>query len=213
MKHPSLKEKAYELIKDKLLSLQFEPGTRIREDHIAENIMMSRTPVREAINRLVSEGLIKSIPRKGLFFIELTPDEINDLIDVRCQLEALAVTKCIEKINDPGLKKLENILKSADAALEKDDIKGCNKLDSQFHQEIAKATGNQKLIQFLKELENFMRIARAMEKRTLPRPKVEKSMEQHRQILEAIQKRDKSAALDAIARNVEQLRIHLIMKS
>lgn len=114
MKHPSLKETAYKLIKEKLLNLEFAPGSRLREDHLAEKISMSRTPVREAVNQLVREGLINSVPRKGLFFIELTKEKINDLIDVRTGLESLAVMKCIDRIDEIKLAGLEGLIKCSE---------------------------------------------------------------------------------------------------
>lgn len=209
MKHLSLKESAYNLIKHKLLNLEFAPGTRLREDLIAEEISMSRTPIREAINQLVSEGLINSITRKGLFFIELTPDEINDLIDVRGALESLAVMKCIDRIDEEGLERLEGIIRSAEESLKQEDYKTCNELDSLFHQEIAKSTGNQKLIQYLKEIEDFMHIARTMEKRTMAKQRVERSLEQHWSIYYSIKAQDKISATEAVVRNIEQLRLHL----
>lgn len=209
MKHLSLKESAYNLIKNKLLNLEFAPGTRVREDLIAEEIAMSRTPVREAINQLVSEGLLRSVPRKGLFFIELTPEEILDLIDVRGALESLAVTKCIDKIDEKGLKKLESIIQRAEESFRQKDYKKCNDLDSQFHQRIAQLTGNQKLILYLQEIEDFMRIVRTLEKRTLAKQKVEKSLEQHWNIYRCIEARDKTAAVKAALQNIQQLRLHL----
>ncbi len=209
MKHPSLKESAYNLIKHKLLNLEFAPGTRIREDLIAEEISMSRTPVREAINQLVSEGLLHSVPRKGLFFIDLSPGEINDLIDVRGALESLAVTKCIDKIDEKGLGRLQSIIERAEESFRQEDYKKCNDLDSLFHQKIAQSTGNQKLIQYLQEIEDFMHIVRAIEKRTMAKQKVEKSLEQHWNIYRCIKARDKAAATEAVVQNIEQLRLHL----
>ena len=209
MKHLSLKESAYSLIKQKLLSLEFAPGTRIREDLIAEEIAMSRTPVREAINQLVSEGLLRSVPRKGLFFIELTTEEIVDLIDVRGALESLAIAKCIDKIDEKGLKRLEGIIERAEESLRQEDYKKCNDLDSLFHQKIAQSTGNQKLILYLQEIEDSMHIVRTMEKMTMAKQKVEKSLEQHWNMYKCIKARDKAAATEAVLQNIEQLRLHL----
>jgi DNA-binding GntR family transcriptional regulator len=209
MNHPSLKETAYNLIKDKLLNLEFSPGSRIREDLLAEEISMSRTPVREAVNQLVREGLINDIPRKGLFFIEMTKEEINDLIDVRLALESLAVMKCIERIDEKGLKGLEDILKATEENFKRGEYKICNEMDSQFHQEISKLAGNRKLFLYLKEIENFMRIVRNIEKMTMAGQKIEKSLEQHWDMYYCIMARDNKAAVEAVVRNIEQLRLHL----
>ncbi len=208
-KHPSLKESAYHLIKDKLLNLKIDPGSRIREDFIAEEISMSRTPVREAISQLVSEGLIKSIPRKGLFFIDLSPEEINELIDVRCALESLAVTLCIDRIDEDVERRLEEIIVSAEKGLAKEDYETCNEMDSLFHKEIAWSTGNQKLIQYLEEIEDFMCIARSLEKKTKAKQKSMRSVEQHRRIFNSIKARNKKEAREAVIENIEQLRLHL----
>lgn len=213
MNHPSLKENAYRLIKDKLLNLEIVPGSRIREDFIAEEISMSRTPVREAISQLVSEGLIKLIPRKGLFFIDLSPEEINELIDVRGALEALAVKICIERIDEDIEKRLEEIIKSAEEGLKTADYETCNRMDSLFHKEIAWSTGNQKLIQYLEEIEDFMRIARSLEKKTQAEQKCLRSVEQHWRIFNNIKARNKAEAEKAVIENIEQLRFHLGLKS
>lgn len=211
--HQSLKENAYHLIKNKLLSLKIAPGSRIREDHIAEEISMSRTPVREAISLLVSEGLIRWIPRKGLFFIDLSLDEINDLIDVRAALEALAVSLCIDRIDEDVEQRLEEIIKNQEESLAKADFASCNEMDSKFHKEIAWATGNQKLIQYLEEIEDFMQIARSLEKKTQAEQKSQRSVEQHWRIFKSIQARNKEEARETVRQNVEQLRLHLGIES
>jgi DNA-binding GntR family transcriptional regulator len=207
--HQSLKENAYHIIKNKLLNLEIAPGSRIREDFIAEEISMSRTPVREAISLLVSEGLIRWIPRKGLFFIDLSLEEINDLIDVRCALEALAVTLCIDRIDEDIERRLEEIIKSAEESLAKADYVTCNEMDSLFHKEIAWATGNQMLIRYLEEIEDFMHIARSLEKKTQAKQKSICSVEQHWYIFKSIKARNKEEAREGVIRNVEQLRLHL----
>ena len=83
MQHYVLKENAYKIIKNKILGLEIKPGSRIWEDRLANEISMSRTPVREAINELASEGYVNKIPRKGVFCLELTKDQIKEILDVR----------------------------------------------------------------------------------------------------------------------------------
>ena len=86
-------------------------------------------------------------------------------------------------------------------------------LDSLFHQQIAKSSGNLKLIQYLMEIEDFRHIARVMVKMTMARQKVEKSIEQHWNIYYSIKAGDKTSALEAVDRNIEQLRFHLGLKN
>ena len=205
MEHLSLKEKAYELIKQKILNGDFEPGSRIMEEMLAEEISMSRTPVREAINNLSAEGFIKIVPRKGIFFTLVTKEELKDLLDLRIHLERMAVKKCIEKINKKSLQLLEDNIEKFKLALKEQDYKKCNELDSVFHREIANITGNKKLIKFLKEVEDFMLIARTIEKKSSPKEKNELTLSDHCEILESIKKNDPDGAIGAIDKNINRM--------
>ena len=209
MEHLSLKESAYKIIKDKLLNQEFEPGSRIREDLLAQEISMSRTPVREAINQLTAEGLVNNVPRKGIFVVHLTPEEIANLLDIREALETLAVEKCIRKATEPQILLLESILDEFEAALIKDNYKKCNSLDSKFHLEIAKISNNIKLIDFLMEIEDFMLIARTIEKKSQPKQKNELTLREHQAILNAIKKRDKKQAYKAVRDNIRTMKSNL----
>jgi len=209
MEHLSLKESAYRIIKEKLLNLEYEPGSRIREDLLAQEISMSRTPVREAINQLSAEGLVNNIPRKGIFVIQLSSQEISDFLDIREALETLAVENCIKKINEKQLDGLENILEEFEAALSKDNFKKCNILDSKFHLEIAKVSNNKKLIEFLGEIEDFMHIARAIEKKAQPKIKNELTLKEHKAILEAVRNKDTEKAREAIRVNIRTMKENL----
>ena len=209
MKHLSLKEKAYRIIKEKLLSMEFEPGSRIREDLLAEEIAISRTPVREAINKLITEGLINNIPRRGLFFIKIKKDEILDLLEAREALEILAIDKCIEKISPVQIRNLEKVLDNTERALDSGKYARCNELDSLFHLEIAKISGNKKLIEFCRDIEDFMRIARAVEKETQTKKKNQCALEEHRTILACIKNKDRMGAEKATRINIMSMRKNL----
>jgi DNA-binding GntR family transcriptional regulator len=209
MEHLSLKESAYRLIKEKLLNLEFEPGSRIREDLLAQEISMSRTPVREAINQLSAEGLVNNIPRKGIFVAQFSTDEINGLLDIREALEALAIEACIRKINKEQLKSLEDLVEDFKVTLEAGDYKKCNKLDSLFHLEIARVSENKKLIEFLNEIEDFMQIARFLEKKSETKRKNERTLQEHRGIIETIKTKDIKAAREAVSVNIQTMRANL----
>lgn len=213
MEHLSLKESAYKIIKEKLLNSEFEPGSRIREDLLAQEISMSRTPVREAINQLSAEGLVNNVPRKGIFVIETTLEEISNLLDIRESLEALAVYNCINKATDDQISLLDSIVEEFEAALAIDDYKKCNSLDSRFHLEIAKISNNKKLIDFLMEIEDFMILARTIEKKNEPKLKNEITSKEHQAILDSIRNRDKEAAIQAMKSNIRTMKANLGLSS
>lgn len=206
MEHLSLKESAYKIIKGKLLEGEFEPGSRIREDLLASEISMSRTPVREAVNQLSVEGFLNNIPRKGIYTLNLSKAEIYDLLDVRISLETLAAARCIEKIAPEQLKHLQDNLDEFEFALSKEKFDKCNQLDSSFHKEIAAISGNMKLIEFLSEIEDFMRIARFIEKKSSPAEKNLATFKEHSKILECIKNKDKNGAIAAITNNIETMK-------
>lgn len=210
MKHLSLKETAYELIKQKIINGDFEPGSRIMEESLAEEISMSRTPVREAINQLAAEGLIENVPRKGIFFTLVSKDETKDLLDLRMILESFAVKKCVEKINQQTIQILEKNIEEFKLALKMQDYKKCNELDSIFHREIANISGNKKLIKFLREVEDFMLIARTIEKKSSPEIKNELTISDHIEILDAIKNKDMEKAANSIEKNIIRMRKNLI---
>ena len=98
MQHRSLKDVAYEAIRKKIINGELAPGSRIREDHLAAELSMSRTPVREAVHQLVAGGLVVNIPRKGLYLVEPSKEDLESYIDIRKALELLSISKCIDKI-------------------------------------------------------------------------------------------------------------------
>jgi DNA-binding GntR family transcriptional regulator len=208
--HLSLNEVAYAAIKEKIIQGEFEPGSRIREDYLAEEIAISRTPVREAINRLVSEGLIINKARKGLYLIDPSPEEIGHYIDIRIALEKLAVESCIDHIEDGQFQRIEDVLDDFEYRLSKEKYEGCNQLDSEFHLLIAELSGNMKLFSMLQDLSSFFLQTRGREKKVHPREKNERTLREHKLIFEAIRNRDKRAAKKAISRNIDTMRSNLL---
>jgi len=213
MKHNSLNETAYDIIREKILRGEYEPGSRLREDLLAEEISMSRTPVREAINRLVADGLIINRARKGVYLIQPEDHEIEDYIDIRCSLEKLSVEKCIAHISPEQKELIHSNLQKFKAALEQGDFETCNTLDADFHMAIARIANNQKLLELLKEFSTFFQLARKTEKRKQPREKNEQTYKEHSRIVEAILASDVDAACKAMAANIDTMRTNLHQNS
>lgn len=209
MKHKSLNETAYEIIRDKILKGEFPLGSRLREDLLAEEIAMSRTPVREAINRLVADGLIINRVRKGLYLIQPEDHEIEDHIDIRSALEKLSVEKCIQNMTEEHKSEIRANIQKFKNALDKEDYAKCNILDAEFHMLIAKVAGNKKLLDLLREFSAFFQLARRTEKRTHPQEKNERTYREHSLIADAILAGDAEAARIAMASNIETMRINL----
>ncbi|WP_136810823.1 GntR family transcriptional regulator [Desulfosediminicola flagellatus] len=207
----SLNDAAYSIIRTKILRGEFELGSRIREDVLAEEISISRTPVREAINRLVADGIIIKKSQKGLYLIDPEPEEIEDNIDIRTSLEKLSVTKCIQRSTDTDIEKISNVLNTFEEALTQKDYDACNELDAEFHTLIAQLSKNSSLIKLLDHLSAFFQLVRKKEKKSNPAKKNKRTLEEHLRIAEAIKRRDILAAQKAVEKNIQTMRKNLFI--
>ena len=196
----------YSEILNMILSLQIKPGERIREDLLAEKLGVSRTPVREAVNRLTQNGFITSIKRKGLYCVEVTQKDLCDLLDLRKALESLSFFKCIDIATEKQLEHFHEIIQDfhskfnaiirhttdstpAEISLLHNDY------DIRFHVGIAAISSSTRLIKYINEVENLLLIARQrIYKSSESTNIVLLSWKQHEFILEALCARDKNAA-------------------
>jgi DNA-binding GntR family transcriptional regulator len=128
-----VRERAYNDLKSDLLSGRFAPGERLTEEHLAKSLGVSRTPVREALHKLESEGLVKPLESRGFYVALDSREELEDLFDIRAALEGYAIRLICEKISEETIGQLnEFILKTEDAFARKqlDEIFEYN---TQFH--------------------------------------------------------------------------------
>ena len=209
MEFKSLNEAAYSIIREKILHGEFELGSRIREDVLAEEISISRTPVREAINRLVADGIVIKKSQRGLYIIDPNPEQIKDNIDIRISLEKLAIEKCIERSTDEDIAAISNSLKEFEQAVKQKNYDACNQLDNEFHFLIAQMSKNSRLMSLLNDLSAFFQLVRKEEKKTHPHQKNKCTLKEHRRIARAIKNRDISAAKEAVEVNIQTMRTNL----
>lgn len=154
-------QKIYEKLRKKILEFEIYPGTRITETELAADFNVSRTPVRAALQRLAVEGHIIIQPKQGCFVRAVDIEKISQYYDVRVHLEAAAVELACENMGDDELSALEEIWNPARAkkAVNMDEIKS---LEEAFHIEIAAASGNPVLLDYLEDVNNHIRILRRL---------------------------------------------------
>ena len=105
-----LRDVVFNTLRQGILRGLLPPGLRLMEIQLAKQLGVSRTPVREAIRMLELEGLVTTIPRKGAEVAEITPKDLQDVLEVRCALEALAVELACKTITDEDLQRLRAVL-------------------------------------------------------------------------------------------------------
>lgn len=126
-------QQAYEYVRDKILSMDYKPGDKITDSSIASELNISRTPVREALQRLELEGLINSEVRRGWRVTSLTIKDIEDIFDLKCEIEGLIARKAASYDEDDYRKELKNLLNAMKEASSNDDVESWKEIDSSIH--------------------------------------------------------------------------------
>lgn len=183
---PRAAEVAYEAIQSAIVTGECAPGDWLREEDLAERAGVSRTPVREALRRLSIEGLVEIVPNRGALVLGWTARDLDDIHDLRAMLEGYAVRRVAEG-SRMDLAALEARCQEMEDLLEADgeaSFARIGELSSGFHTAIYEASGNRQLITVMPALIQIQLAREGYHQRT--RAAVERSMAQHREILEAI---------------------------
>lgn len=192
-----LRDVVFNTLREEILKGELEPGARLMEIHIAERLGVSRTPVREAIRKLELEGLAIMLPRRGAIVAHITISELEDVLEVRRVLEGLTIDLACKKITQEELNKLRESQEEFRKAIMGNDLILIAQKDVAFHDIIYNASRNKSLIQILNNLREHMYryrleyIKDAQKRKTL--------VDEHREIINAIEKRDNEAGKRAIA--------------
>ena len=128
-----VREMTYEFLKSSFLSGHFNPGERLTEERLAKKLGVSRTPVREALHKLESEGLIKPLETRGFIVSRDSKDEVEELFELRAILEGYALRIISEKISEEGLKQLDRLVAGAEDALRRKRMEEVFKWNTKFH--------------------------------------------------------------------------------
>jgi DNA-binding GntR family transcriptional regulator len=142
-------ERAYEHLRQMIMTYQFLPGEKINDRALAMQLEASRTPLREALNRLVSEGLVTATTNEGFACRPLDPKEIFDLYELRAVIESHGARLATERASNAEIAKLEVLL---EAATPEDQHAELVERDVQFHEMIAKLSGNHELLHSLQTI-------------------------------------------------------------
>ena len=148
----SLTERVYHKLRNAIITGKINGGTRLVESSLAAEMMVSRTPVREALNALSLEGLLYSIPRAGYIVEEMSDYDVKDLFSTRLTIEQIATCQAMDKITTEELKLLELNVRQTDEVIEIGLAEKMTDLDMEFHGIIYKATRSRALLQICQTL-------------------------------------------------------------
>ncbi len=183
-----IRKQVYEHLRNRILSQEIEPSSRLVEAQIAHEIGISRTPVREALHLLEKDGFIESIPRVGYKVKQLDWDELDQIFEIRRVNETLACRWAIQKIDARGIKALERNLTHTRQVIDRGEPNLFLKYDEEFHEILGHASGSKHLLELCKQLRRLMLRYRAASLRNIKA--VEIALGEHTRILDFLKKRD-----------------------
>ena len=200
----SKKELAYDAIKDMLLSGKINSNTPISERQLCQELDVSRTPVREALQALANDGLLDIIEGKGVVRSKVNMRDLIELYELRLCLECMAVNLFVERATDDNIRELRRIYDKAQASLSAGDNAAFMEYDMDFHHYIAAESKNKKLCQTITN--NYAQI-QIMAISVEDDPQLCKlASENHGEVMEAIENRDKAAALKGMEDHINQMK-------
>jgi len=154
--HRPLREIVYEELRNLILTGKIKPGTRMMEIELAEDMGVSRTPIREAIRKLEKEGLVVIEPRKGAYASEVSVKDMVDILEVRANLEGLAAYLAAERMTETEKKALEETSENFNNAVIEGNMAEMISYDTKFHHMIVESSKNNHLIHMVEQLQELV---------------------------------------------------------
>lgn len=194
----------YELLKDRIIKGIFGPGERLNEREIAEIANVSRTPIREALRVLESEGFVVNIPNRGVFVKKYSPEELDTLHKILIRLESLAVEMAAPKLTERDLRELERMTNRLRSLAAKKNYAEYLTLNFEFHLFFAKATGSKELFDAISQLRK--RIFRFIYAHVALAQNPDQYVSDHQEIVDSLRGRNKTKPEKIMERHIELAR-------
>lgn len=145
----TLAAQVQDMIRDAIIQRRLEPGQKIDQIRLAEELNVSLVPVREALRALEAEGLVMIVPRRGAFVTEVSKEHLDDLYAARQIIEGEVAYRAVDRLTDGDLERLRALAEAMKARTAEGDIRGFMALNREFHMTIYERAGNQHLIDII----------------------------------------------------------------
>ncbi|MDI3470441.1 MAG: Transcriptional regulator, GntR family [Pseudolabrys sp.] len=192
---PSFKHKAYTALKNAIVAMDIyrnRDDIRLDERKLAQDFGISRTPVREAMAQLESEGFVRSVPRRGIYVVRKTKREVIEMITAWAALEGMAARLITEKALDDDIKSLRRMFSTFIDGRIRAHLDEYSEVNIEFHQSIIRMSQNHVLIDMAENLFTHMRMIRR--KTIVEKDRADRSIRDHIHIIEALEARDTARA-------------------
>lgn len=196
----SLADQVFERLEDDILTGKYQRGATLTENHLSEDMGVSRTPIREAIRRLEQERLIEN-SKKGIVILGITPEDIRDIYEIRLRIEGLAAASAAKSKDKEKLAELKEALDLQEYYVTKEEPDRIKHMDSRFHELLYRLSGSAVLYDTLlplhKKVQKFRQVSVENADRAV------KSLSEHRRIFEFIAAHDADGAATAMMEHVK----------
>ena len=193
----SLTESIAEVMRERILKGEYKIGEKTKETHVAEELSVSRTPIRKAFKQLEQEGLIEYIPNRGCYARGFTKRDIEDVYAIRKALEELTTEWAVDRITDSDIDQMEAKCDEMQGYVDKGDSAHVLSVNKEFHEIIYQATGSRFMSQVLRAYKQYI------EKTTRPifyeQKFLQEIVDEHRAIVRAFERHDTEEAVQAMS--------------
>jgi DNA-binding GntR family transcriptional regulator len=200
----SLNDWAYDAIKQAILKLQFAPTTQLHVDQLADELRISRTPIRDALLRLEKDGLVHAVPRVGFFVSEITKRDLRELFELRELLESYACRKAATSLSDGDLEYATNLLRESRSAADSEDLGKFLQTEIEFHSFLIERAGNHWLAAMMESVRDLTYRERILSLKSLDN--IHQSCSEHLAILDALRQSNAELAGELMAAHIRSAR-------
>jgi DNA-binding GntR family transcriptional regulator len=209
---PKISDEVYKALKARIVSRQFSLGERLNLARLEKQMGISRTPLKEALNRLALEGLVEIQPRKGTFVVNPTPDEIAESFDVRRVLEVYAVELAVQRVTESQLEQMRDLVKALRRLTEAENWERVfleyMPLDYSLHKLILEIAGNRRLLEIWEQVNVHAEMGRIRYGRSREEAKL--AQKEHEEILQAFEARDITVLRQIISHHIKRVKRSIV---
>ncbi|WP_282940588.1 GntR family transcriptional regulator [Paenibacillus sp. RC67] len=204
-----LATQVYKVLRQNIMGGKYAPGDKLDIHKLASEFGVSRSPVKDAFNQLVHDGLIEVLPRKGTYVTQSNPKDFVEILAARLMIETWAITQVINTVSESQIADLLQITSEMDELVNNQEIdpfpfETYSKLDKQFHQTIVEWTGNTKILAIYTSLNAHATLARVVYSTSLESTK--KRHSDHNRLCEALQQRDLNSFTGILQAHIESMK-------
>ncbi|MDL2210651.1 GntR family transcriptional regulator [Desulfovibrio sp. OttesenSCG-928-O18] len=190
---PTIKDQVYAILKAEICGGVHRDGQRLHENELATRLKVSRSPVREALRQLASDGLVLELPNKGVFVKELTPEDIEDIFEVRLLLESYAIRRSPGRMSPEIAQELQRCHEEFAALHAADDITNYLDVDGRLHHALVRLSGNGVAISVYDKISSLAQKFRVIS--LLGKQRFDESVEEHQGVISHVLKGETEAAI------------------